>query len=335
MSHKKTNRFFARNSRRIFTVAILLSAIFMQFAVINAVGKHHSRVLVQKSTSILSSPERAPIAEAFAYEAVDLNPYDGYAWFYLGTAKYLQNDFPEAVSLLTHGLDYLPHSYNSIRLLGFSNYQMQNFKNAAADFERYLTMMPSPSVSPDLVFNRAGLAKLRTNELDDASFYLIQATAAAEVNHDNLRGRMIAAVLSNRLGTAEYCAELFWFHAPDAELNPFDMLAGAMQTGKTSQATQFLETLINRNPGDVSVVKALAAAYSRSDREETAKDLILKAIQENPENASLHLAMGDLFYAEKRFDEAIIYYDEHLRLQPNSNFREDISRKKAEASRNQ
>ncbi len=335
MSHKKTDGFSAENARRIFTVTVLLAAIFMQLAVINAVGKHHSRVLVQKSTTILSNPERASAAEAFASEAVDLNPYDGYAWFYLGTSKYLQNDFAEAVSLLTRGLDYLPHSYNSIRLLAFSNYQMQNFENAALEFERYLTMMPSPSVSPDLVFNRAGLSKLRTNKLDDASFYLIQATATAEVKNDNLRGRMIAAVLSNRLGTADYCAELFRFHAPDTELNPFDMLAGAMQTGKTSQATQFLESLIKKDPDDVSVVKALAAAYSRSDREEAAKELILKAIQENPENASLHLAMGDLFYAEKRFEEAIIYYDEHLRLQPNSNFREDITRKKAQSRRNQ
>lgn len=331
MSHKKTDSFLAENRRRIFTVALVMSAALMQLTVINAFGKHHSRVLVQKSTTILSNPERAPAAEEFAREAVDLNPYDGYAWFYLGTAKYLQNDFSSAVTLLTQSLAYLPHSYNSIRLLAFSSYQIQDYKTAAAEFDRYLTMMPSPSVSPDLVFNRAGLSKLRTNDLDDAAFYLIQATAAAEEKNDNLRGRMFAAVFSNRFGTAEYCAKLFRFHAPDADLNPFDMLAGALQTGKMQQATRFLETLISSNPDDLSVVKALAAAYSRSNREEAAKELILKAIQDNPENASLHLAMGDLFYAEKRYDEAIIYYDEHLRLQPNSNFREDIARKKAAA----
>lgn len=331
---KETARFFNRNRTRITLVAMLLVAVVAQIVLIRAFRQQHSRILVQQCTSVMSDPAKAPIGEELATLAAELNPYDGYTWFHRGTAVYLQQRFDDAIPLLTHSLDYLPHSYNAIRLLAFSHYQMQNFPKAAEEFTRYLTMMPSPAVSPELVFNRAGLAKLRIGDLDDASYYLMQATPLSDSKLDSLRARIMAAVFSNRIGTAQYCTDLFRLYEKETDLNPFEMLANALNAGKMSQAVQYLEAIYPENTNDISVVKALAAAYTRINRTTEARNLISVAIKDNPQDASLHLALGDIYYQEKKYEEAFVHYNEHLSLNPESNFRQDIEQKKAAAGQN-
>jgi tetratricopeptide (TPR) repeat protein len=317
-----------RIPRWIAPVALIAAVICAQFLILKAFRQQQSRYLVQKSTAAMNRPGYMAEAQQIAQRAVELNPQDGYAWFNLGTSVYLQQQWTQAIDILQEGIKLLPHSYNATRLLAFSFYNTGNFSEASSHFSEYLAMIPNPPVSPELVFGRAGLAALRTGQLDDASYNLVRATPLEEKKSDNLRARTLAAVLGNRLGGAHYCATLFRFYAPQEELNPFELVANAMRGGKISQATQFLERILPESGDDLSVVKGLAAAYSASGQAAKAEELIAQQVSARPDSPSLRLVYGDILFAQKRYAEASVQYDEHLRLQPDSPLRQDIEEKK-------
>lgn len=298
-----------------------------QVLLISAFRQQHSRVLVYKSTVIMQKGNPAA-AEGLAAQAVALNGYDGYARFNYGTSLYLQQRFAEAVEAFSGAIPVLPHAFNAVRLLAFSQYEMQKFEAAAASFRDYLATIPNPPVSPDLVFERAGISELRLGNLEVASLNLLSATPLLEKKSDNLRMRIMTAVLANRPGTALYCARLFRHTVPGTELNAFDMLANAIKAGKLAGATAFLETILPMSESDPSVAKVLAAAYMRGPDANRAEALIKGEIEKRPEDASLRLVLGDIYYAQKQLPQAFEQYDEHLRLLPDSGFRADIDQKR-------
>jgi Tfp pilus assembly protein PilF len=320
-----------KQPRWITALLIIVAVVAAEYIAVRGFRQQHSRFLVQKSTAMLSRPDYVAPGQQVAARAVELNPYDGYAWFNLGTSVYLQSQFPQAVAIFKQGIDYLPHSYNAIRLLAFSHYSMKDFAQAAQEFSEYLAMMPSPPVSPELVFTRSGLAALRVGQLADATYDLQRATPLEQDKTENLRARIMAAVLGNRLGGALYCTRLFRFYSPQQELNPFEMVANALRGQKLPLATTYLESILPESSKDQSVLKALAAAYSSGGQPQKAEALIAAAVQAEPQSPSLRLVYGDILYAQKRYPEAIAQYDEHLKLQPNSPLRADIQQKKKAA----
>jgi len=288
--------------------------------------------MIQFGNGLINAGKRELEAQSVSARAVQLNPYDGYGWLNLGTSVYLQHKFPEAVTTLQQGLPYLPHSYNALRLMAFSNYNMQKYGPASTEFEKYLEMQPFPQVSPELIFTYAGLASLRAGDLSDSVYDLMQATPLSDKKADVLRARILAAVLGSRLDGAVYCTRLFRFFNPGTELNPMEILVNTIKRGQVSQTISYLETILPESTNDVSVIKTLAAAYVNTGQREKANTIIADAVTRHPESATLRLVYGDILYSEKRFPEAVVQYDEHLRLQPDSPLRADLEQKKAEIS---
>lgn len=317
--------------RWVSIVAIVLVVVVAQLLFIRAIKQEYAKMLVQHGTNLLKNPSALPTATAASKQAVSLNSYDGYAWFNYGTSIYLQKDFPQAIQLLDESSQYLPHSYNALRLIAFSNYNLKEFAQATEQFRSYLEMIPSPDVSPDLIYRTAGLSALRVADMADANFWLMQAAMLSDEKPAVLREQIMAAVLSNRLGTAEYATRLFRFYAPDAQLSPFEIVANAARTKKLPLAIRYLEMILPKSDGDLSVVKALAAAYSSSGEAPKAEGLILEAIKQKPEDPTLYLALGDILYTQKRYPEAFAQYDKHLALEPDSRLKGDIEQKRKEA----
>lgn len=300
-----------------------------QAALILAFRQHHSKVYVRQASSVLSAQSPPAQAEPYARKAVELNPRDGYAWFYYGTAVYLQAKMGAAVDILQTAVRVLPHSNNALRLLAFSHYREQRYEEAAQALEAYLTMVPLPPVSPDMVFRMAGLSFLRMGKLAEANMYLTRATDLVDDKGELLRVRATISLLCNQSRTAEYCFRAFRFYDPDKEFNPFELINNAAKANKTSTAVAFFEAAHYRDPDDLSVVKALAAGYIKSGRVEKAKNLLHSTVSSHADNPSLRLAYGDVLFADRKYREAFEQYDKHLELEPESRYRQDILRKKA------
>lgn len=314
---------------KAFKVAGIAALILAgQLLLLRGFQQQHSRVLVYKSTVLMQKNANPAVAETLAAQAVALNGYDGYARFNHGTALYIQQVFPEAAEAFKQAIPVLPHAFNAVRLLAFSQYEMKDFTAASKSFRDYLATIPNPPVSPDLIFERAGTSELRLGNVENASLDLLSATPLLQKKSDNLRMRIMTAVLANRPGTALYCTHLFRFYVPGTELNAFDMLLNALKAEKLPQAITFLEAILPMSTEDLSVAKVLAAAYMRVPDEQRAVALIRREIEKHPQDASLRLVLGDIYYTQKNLPGAFEQYDEHLRLLPNSSYRVDIDKKR-------
>jgi tetratricopeptide (TPR) repeat protein len=322
-------RFFEKPM--VLAVAFIVVVVVSQAAVILAFRQQQAKVLLNQASILLNAQAPPAQSEPYSRQAVELNPQDGYAWFYFGTAKYLQSEMPEAIQVLETAITVLPHSYNALRLLAFSHYKEQRFAEAAKYLTEYLTMIPSPPVSPEMVFRMAGLASLRQGDLATANHYLTRATDLVEGDQkgDLLRVRATVSLLCNQSWTAEYCFRAFRYYQPDEEFNPFELIANAAKTNKIPTTVGFFQAAHFRDRNDISVIKALAAAYMASGKGENAKTLLQQTVDRHPEDATLRLAYGDVLFANKEYRDAFTQYDEHLKLEPDSRYRQDILRKKA------
>lgn len=307
---------------------IIAALIIGQCAIVMAFRQQHAKAKNEESRKFLLEG-LASRAELIAKKAVSLNSYDGYAWFYYGTALYSQQRFPEAIKALEQGMPLLPHSYNALRLLAFGNYKLENYEITAAALADYLNMIPLPSVAPELVFRMAGLSFLRLGELATANHYLLHSTHLSEEKGDLLRVRAAISLLCNQLWSADYFFRTFRFYLPEQEFNPYEILANAIEANKISVAISFLESIQGRNPDDSSIVKALAGAYKRTGKTKKAGQLLEAAITYTPGNADYRLMYGDILFSGKNLPAAFEQYDEHLRLNPDSKFRQAILQKKA------
>ncbi len=314
---------------RIFLV---LAFVLGQIVIVTAFRQQQTKVHIQQSHRLLAEGNFANRAEPIAKEAVRLNPYDGYSWFYFGTALYLQQRFPEAIIAFEKGMPYLPHSYNALRLLAFSNYKQGKYEQTANGLSDYLTMIPLPPVAPELVFRMAGLSFLRLGELATANSYLLHSTHLSEKSDDKgdlLRVRAAISLLCNQAWSADYFFRTFRFYQPEQEFNPYEIVTNAIEANKVGVAMTFLESVLVRNPGDASIVKALAGAYRNTGKITKTNQLLQAAIERNPENSDFRLMYGDVLFSEKKYAQAFAEYDKHLSLTPESKYRKAILEKKA------
>lgn len=310
-------------------VLLCAAIVLSQLAIVLAFRQQQAKVLINQSSGLLNAKAPPSQAKPYGKMAAELNPRDGYAWFYYGTAAYLQSEMSEAVQALEKAVTVLPHSYNALRLLAFSNYRDGRFEEASQNLADYLTMVPLPPTRPEMVYRMAGLSFLRLGELANANYYLINATSLSDDKGDLLRVRATASLLCNQTWSAEYCFRTFRFYLPQQEFNPFELITNAAKANKIPIAVEFFQAAHIRDRNDLSVVKALAAAYTTSGKIENAKALLRSTVDLHPENPSLRLAYGDVLFASRQYKEAFEQYDEHLRLEPDSRYRQDILRKKA------
>jgi len=268
-------------------------------------------------------------AEQEAKLGTQLDPYDGYAWFQYGAALYLEEQFAEAVKVLSQGIPVLPHEYNAIRLLGFSQYYIKDIKNAAMNLDDYITMNPAPVVTPGVLFQRAALTNLQLKQHGDCLFLMTKAADKASDKTAMYRVNSAASVLLNFSGTADFYYRMIRFLYPQTAFDPGELVILAQQSNKLPQAVTYLKTVLAMNPNDLSIVQGLAIAHARAGNYADADAIMKDAIAAHPDHSALRIVYGDILHGAKRYNEANKQYDEHLRLEPDSRFRGHIEKKKA------
>ena len=105
--------------------------------------------------------------------------------------------------------------------------------------------------------------------------------------------------------------------APVAEQSP-QLLAvlGARLRAKNLDAVRFLERVASAYPGDFWVNVEMGNALCDQSNPGEAIGYYRTALALRPETVSLRYALGDLYLAQQRWDEAIAEYEQAVRLDP-------------------
>lgn len=320
----------------LLAAALLAAVILAQVGIASEFKQHHSKVLHQRAKGMMRSineadKEKIKENETLATQAVQLNPLDGYANFQQGIALYLQKRYKEASEAFTESQRLLPHSFNALRMVAYASYSLNDFPAAAKLFSEYLDMNPVPTVTPELVYKMAAAAQINTQQLAEANQVLLKATELATDKAEVLHLRVMVSVLLNELWTASYCYSALKFHSPDKQLNPFELLNNVTAANKLPETIAFLQSLRESNPKDTGIIMGLAIAYNRSGQFEEAIKTMEAGLAADPKSADMELMLADILYDGKQYERAFQHYDKHLKLAPDSRFRQEVLQKKAAA----
>lgn len=87
-------------------------------------------------------------------------------------------------------------------------------------------------------------------------------------------------------------------------------------TGRYNEAIAQLETAIELNPNYTAPYLELASLYRRIDDEEMALGIYFRVVEVEPDNALAYLRICETYAAVGRFDDAAIYCDRALEIDP-------------------
>ena len=90
-------------------------------------------------------------------------------------------------------------------------------------------------------------------------------------------------------------------------------------TGPYTECESNLKKAEETNPSDVDLLAAIARFYILAKKPEAYKNaeaLLLRASQKDPKNAEISLALGELYFSRKRYEQALDYYKEALKKKP-------------------
>lgn len=315
--------------KRSHIIALTASGILLVCGQVAAVFAHRefqSAVYVWESDIANRRKLYAP-ARAAANHAVELNPLNGYAMFFVATNSFLLEKHDQAIKEFKQSLRYMPHAANVLRLLGQAYFYKQNYAESSNVFTRFFLMNPLPKVTPEYLFRLQALALYRSRQYGGAATIFVDAEKFNQHRAELLQLRVVNALLLNQITMADYLYRRFRFKFPDNRIIPAEILARSLEGNKLRSSTRFFETMRMRGDADPSTLKILALAYSKKDRFDEAATVLHQATQATPADAELYLMLGDVCYKMERWQESADNYVKHLQLMPKSPLRAEIEKK--------
>jgi tetratricopeptide (TPR) repeat protein len=152
-------------------------------------------------------------------------------------------------------------------------------------------------------FEEAETRAIRVVQQDEASGFGWYVLAVAREH----QGELTAALLAYERALAAM---------PDHPriANDLGRLAEALRLPE--MAVQFYERHLARNPGCVPTINSLAGAYRQLSRFDEAVELLRSCLYAQPEDPALWNGLGAILAEEGRMEEALVFYDEAVRLAP-------------------
>jgi tetratricopeptide (TPR) repeat protein len=127
----------------------------------------------------------------------------------------------------------------------------------------------------------------------------------------------IAREKCSDLPTALTCYETALRLTPDNPYIANDLGRLAYRLGITDMAQKFFRYFLEKVPGHAEAINNLATVLREDSRYDEAIDLLRAAINDNPTDAQLWNALGTVVNGQGDIENAIIFYQEALRHDPN------------------
>ena len=201
------------------------------------------------------------------------------------------------------------------------------YLKASATMQRLDRVDPVPKTTPAYIAHIAAASLYQSGQYADASVDLARAETFPENSRMALQMRAVAALTMNQLNMADYFYRRLRGRFGAIALEPAELLARGLETGKTPVIVRFLEVIRLRGDADTAVLKVLALAYIRNNRVTDAITVLKQSAAMNPNDPETQLLLGDTHLMQGNTDAARGYYAAHLRLSPKSGFIKDIEAK--------
>jgi tetratricopeptide (TPR) repeat protein len=233
----------------------------------------------------------------------------------LGTAAFLLQDYPESARALTAAVAQDPNDQRSRLMLAMSQFPIEKFAEAAANFEQLsdLTMQDTRSAYA-WAFSLAHINKR------EAANQIADILVARDLTPDV---RMLVCQLYNLTETYDRAVPCFRKLAEDNTTMPhahFEIGATLVHMGKASDAISELRTELKSNPQDVETQYYLAFALLQTAQKEEALSLLRTIIAEKPDYSRAQYQLGKTMLEDGHVEEAIQHLEIAARLDPSFDY---------------
>lgn len=204
---------------------------------------------------------------------------------------------------------FFAYIFASLILLGFYSTAMAQDKAAlqAAITEARQSLQREDFAKVRTVVNAQLLQNPRNAEL---YYYLGSSYLTPAIPDEDIESR------KRLLAAAKAAFEKGTFYSSKFAYN-FVGLGGVYAvTGPYTEVEKNLKLAEELNPTDVELLAAIARFYILANTTESLKSaevLLLRASSKDPANADISLALGELYFARKRYEQALDYYKEALK----------------------
>ena len=214
-------------------------------------------------------------------EVLEANPDDHGTLVSLAEAQMAEDDLEGAIATLSEVERRYPDDARSIVRLGFLLYEARRFEEAVVRFERALEAFPSEH---EITFF-LGVVHRRLDQEEEA----LRAFRAIPKDHKHYAEArtQMAAILEKRGDFASARAEIERAIAVEPS-RPLELYNAQLMSkgGDFEGAIDYLEGLLDEKPDDDEVIYNLGVVYGESDQTERAIELMQRALELNPDNAS-------------------------------------------------
>lgn len=279
----------------------------------HGMAQQHARPVVNSGQAPLSEAVRRAIAleqqgkipEAVSawQTVVRAEPRNGKAYAQLGMLEARLDHYPEAIAAYRKALALSPAIPQLELNLGLAYFKAGDFLNADKAFEAELVKYPKGPDAARLTI-LIGMAHYGAHEYKAAIPYLKEAAAA---DKKNLPLRLSLAhcylwtkQLDATLGVYKEILEI------DPDSAEADMIAGEAldEKGDNAGAVQQFRAAVKANPKEPNVHFALAYLYWAQKRYEEAIPEFRAELENDPDNSQAMLYLGDTYVKQEQFEQA-------------------------------
>jgi tetratricopeptide (TPR) repeat protein len=296
--------------------------IFILIILINKVFPQNVQYYLNQGISNFNE-ERYFDAIGFFRDAINLNPYDAKAYYYLGNVYYVLKDYKTSLEEGLTGLKYANTDVDLLLLVANSYRELQEYAKAEEFYKKTLKLYPS---DPEVLRN-VGEFYLKINRLSIAYDYLKKAE---RVQKDSYK---IAISLANYFHKKNDIQNAENYYKKAFNLNPYNrdvfviFAKFYLEQNRILEAAKILESGEELFPNFFSGISLLSECYIRLGKAE--KKYYQKAIEKlewliknSPkiDEKSLSMLYYKLSLSYENFDinKAIENYEKAIKLDPNN-----------------
>ena len=246
-------------------------------------------------------------------DLLKLRPNEVEARVNLGAALIHLGQYDAAISEYRAALPLLPQKNGVLMNLALAYYKKGDFANAREQFETLNKAQPADVRVATLL----GDTYLH---LGDASAAVTTLTPLEAANAQNLDFEYVLASALIKLGQQREGVSRMEKVAEAGNSADAYMLAGytLMQINEFEQARRDLDEALRLNPNLPGIFTLAGTARDKTGDAAAAEPAFRAALKQHPDDFDANLYLGAILYKRRELDEAKIYLDKALQLQPSS-----------------